>query len=75
MPRRPRIARAPPHSPRPHDLLREAIRQTRREGFRIVHYAIQNDHLHMLVEADDTVRLTNGMKSFAVRVAMRINGA
>jgi len=56
-----------------HDLLREAIRDTRRDGFRIVHYSIQNDHLHMLVEADDVARLTNGMKSFAVRVAMRVN--
>ena len=42
-----------------------------REDFRIVHYSIQNDHLHMLVEADDARALTNGMKSFVVRVAMR----
>ncbi len=56
-----------------HKLLRAAIAATRREGFRIVHYSIQNDHLHMLVEADDTRALTNGMKSFAVRVAMRVN--
>jgi len=56
-----------------HDLLRAAIAATRREGFRIVHYSIQNDHLHMLVEADDERALTNGMKSFAVRVAMRVN--
>ncbi|MEA2753379.1 MAG: REP-associated tyrosine transposase [Myxococcales bacterium] len=56
-----------------HNLLREAIRATRRDGFRIVHYSIQNDHLHMLVEADDALRLTNGMKSFAVRVAMLVN--
>ncbi len=56
-----------------HRLLKEAIRTTRREGFRIVHYSIQNDHLHMLVEADDARCLTNGMKSFAVRVAMRVN--
>ena len=56
-----------------HDVLRAAIAATRREGFRIVHYSIQNDHLHMLVEADDARALTNGMKSFAVRVAMRVN--
>ena len=56
-----------------HGLLREAIAETRRDGFRIVHYSIQNDHLHLLVEADDALRLTNGMKSFAVRVAMRVN--
>ena len=56
-----------------HRLLREAIRTTRREGFRIVHYSIQSDHLHMLVEADDARALANGMTSFAVRVAMRVN--
>jgi putative transposase len=56
-----------------HRLLRDAIRDTRRDGFRIVHYSVQNDHLHLLVEADDALRLTNGMKSFAVRVAMRVN--
>jgi putative transposase len=56
-----------------HELLKKAIRDTRRDGFRIVHYSIQNDHLHLLVEADDARLLTNGMKSFAVRVAMRVN--
>jgi len=56
-----------------HKLLCAAIAATRRGGFRIVHYSIQNDHLHMLVEADDARALTNGMKSFAVRVAMRVN--
>ncbi len=56
-----------------HALLREAIRETRRDGFRIVHYSVQADHLHLLVEADDALRLSNGMKSFAVRVAMRVN--
>ncbi len=58
---------------RVHRLLRDAICATRRDGFRIVHYSVQNDHLHLLVEADDALRLTNGMKSFAVRVAMRVN--
>ena len=56
-----------------HRLIREAIRATRREGFRIVQYSVQADHLHLLIEADDPVTLTNGMRSFAVRVAMRVN--
>ena len=56
-----------------HNLVREAIALTRRDGFRIVHYSIQNDHIHLLVEAETALLLTNGMKSFAVRVAMRIN--
>jgi REP element-mobilizing transposase RayT len=61
-------------SERLHNLLREAIRQTRREGFRIIHYSVQADHVHLVIEAHDGTILTNGMRSFAVRVAMRVNG-
>jgi putative transposase len=60
-------------SQRLHALLKEAIRDTRREGFRITHYSVQQDHLHFVVEADDPTTLTNGMRSFAVRIAMRVN--
>jgi REP element-mobilizing transposase RayT len=60
-------------SDRLHRLLREAIRSTRREGFRIVHYSVQADHVHLVVEADDPIALTSGMRSFSVRVAMRVN--
>jgi REP element-mobilizing transposase RayT len=56
-----------------HAELREAVRQTRREDFRIVQYSVQNDHVHMLVEADDSAALSAGMKSFAVRAARRLN--
>ena len=56
-----------------HRLLRDAIRDTRRQGFRIVQYSVQADHVHLIVEADDPTVLTNGMRSFSVRVAMRVN--
>lgn len=56
-----------------HQLLLAAIRDTRREGFRIVHYSVQADHVHLLVEAVDATTLTNAMRSFCVRVAMRMN--
>jgi REP element-mobilizing transposase RayT len=56
-----------------HRLIREAIRETRRQGFRIVEYSVQADHLHLLIEADDATILTSGMRSLAVRVAMRVN--
>jgi len=55
------------------DLLESAIRDTHREGFRITHYSVQSDHVHIIVEARDRAALTNGMRSFAVRVAMRVN--
>lgn len=52
-----------------------AIRATRPEGFRIVHFSVQADHLHALVEADDNASLTRGMRSFTVRVVRRVNRA
>jgi REP element-mobilizing transposase RayT len=56
-----------------HRLLCQAIKDTRRDGFRIVHYSVQADHVHLIVEAVDAPTLTNGMRSFAVRIAMRVN--
>ncbi len=40
-----------------------------RPGFRVVHYSIQDDHAHFLVEAQGKVCLANGMKSLAARFA------
>lgn len=59
---------------RVHGVLKRAIRATRRVGFRITHYSIQSDHVHFIIEADDPTSLTNGMRSLAVRIAMRVNG-
>ena len=53
--------------------IRDTCAQRSREGFRIVEYSIQSDHVHLIIEADDNLRLARGMQSFAVRVAMRIN--
>ena len=54
-------------------LLERAIRDTRRDGFRIVEYSLQADHVHLMVEAEDKATLTNGMRSFMIRVAVRLN--
>ena len=45
----------------------------RRPGFRVIHYSIQNDHAHFLVEAAGALRLANGMKSLAARFARCVN--
>jgi REP element-mobilizing transposase RayT len=47
--------------------------RVRGEAFRLVHYSIQADHIHLVVEADEHDDLSNGMRSFAIRVALRIN--
>jgi REP element-mobilizing transposase RayT len=42
-------------------------------GMRVVHYSIQGSHLHLVVEADDTVALSRGMQGLCVRIARRLN--
>ena len=44
-----------------------------RPGFRVVHYSIQDNHAHFLVEADDKTTLANGMKSLGARFARCVN--
>ena len=56
------------------DALEHAFRAGReRFGFRLVQYSVQNDHLHLVVEADDRRALTRGMKGLLVRVARALN--
>ncbi len=42
--------------------------------FRVVHFSVQADHLHLLVEAGDKRTLSAGMRGLAVRIARRVNG-
>jgi REP element-mobilizing transposase RayT len=56
-----------------HEEIQAAVRRTRREDFRVVHYSVQADHVHLIVEAEDGGALSNGMRSLAIRIAMRIN--
>jgi putative transposase len=44
-----------------------------REGFRIVHFSVQGNHLHLVVETHDEVRLARGLQGFAVWMARRLN--
>jgi len=53
----------------------DAVRTTRRKDFRVVEYSIQDDHLHLIVEADDKDALARGMKSFSVRANRLFNAA
>jgi len=46
-----------------------------RNGFRLVHYSIQADHLHALVEADGREALGSGMRRLAIRFAQAVNRA
>lgn len=46
-----------------------------RGEFRLVHYSLQEDHAHLLVEARDRGALARGMKSLGARLARAVNRA
>jgi hypothetical protein len=43
------------------------------ERFRIVHFSVQWDHVHLVVEASDKRALLSGIRSVAIRVARYVN--
>ena len=44
-----------------------------RFGFRLVHYSVQGNHLHFIVEANDRRALSQGMQALTVRMARALN--
>jgi REP element-mobilizing transposase RayT len=44
-----------------------------RRGFRLVHYSVQTNHLHLIVEASDARALARAMQGLAVRLARKLN--
>ena len=44
-----------------------------RGTFRLTHYAVLNDHLHLLVEAADRASLSRGLQGLAIRIAKALN--
>jgi REP element-mobilizing transposase RayT len=44
-----------------------------RHGFRVVHYSIQRDHVHLLIEARNNYTIACGMKSVGARVGKLVN--
>ncbi len=50
-------------------------RAKERLGVRIVHYSVQRDHLHLIVEAEDARSLSRAMQGLSVRIAKALNRA
>jgi hypothetical protein len=44
-----------------------------RGRFRLVHYSIQSNHVHLIVEAASALDLASGMKSIGARLARAVN--
>jgi REP element-mobilizing transposase RayT len=57
-------------------MVRAAIAKTsaRRGGtFRVVHFSVQDNHVHLIVEADDTAALIAGVRGLSISIAKRVN--
>jgi len=54
---------------------RAAFAKTSNERFRLLHYSVQRDHVHLLVEGDGPAELRCGIQGLAIRVAKAINRA
>lgn len=53
--------------------IRESIKLAHTEHFRILHFSVMPDHLHLLVEADNKRYLSRGMQGLKVRLSRRLN--
>lgn len=50
-----------------------AIKKARMIGLKIIHYTLEYDHVHLLVEADSKAELGSGMQSFGITFSKGIN--
>lgn len=58
-----------------HAIRRSLYAVVERSDFRIVHISLERDHLHLIVEADDHVALSAGVRAFESSAAQRLNRA
>jgi REP element-mobilizing transposase RayT len=54
-------------------VVRSAIGAAHKEDFRVVHFSVQTNHLHLVVEADDRRALGRGMQGLKIRLTRRLN--
>jgi putative transposase len=53
--------------------LRDAIGAASGELFRVVHFSVRHDQVHLLVEADTRQALIRGLQGLAIRLARAVN--
>jgi REP element-mobilizing transposase RayT len=53
--------------------LLQALLDSNSAHFGVVHYSLQDNHVHLIVEAVSTAALVSGMRGLMVRVARRVN--
>ena len=56
-------------------MLRRGLARASGRHFRVIHFSVQTDHVHVLVEATDTYALSRGLQGLAIRLARAVNRA
>jgi len=56
-----------------HEIERTFAAGCTRPGFRLVHYSLQGNHAHLVVEAQDPIALGRGMMAIGARLARAVN--
>ena len=55
--------------------VQRAIAASHKAAFRVVHFSVQTDHIHLIAEGDEVNALVRGLQGLAVRCAKAINRA
>jgi hypothetical protein len=55
--------------------VRRSLAASHKDAFRVVHFSVQSDHVHLVVEGDAHVALVRGLQGLAVRCAKAVNRA
>jgi putative transposase len=55
--------------------IRAALGSASGRTFRVLHFSVQADHVHLLVEAGDREALSRGLRGLAIRLARAVNRA
>jgi REP element-mobilizing transposase RayT len=53
--------------------LREVFRKAQKDSFRLCHFVVMGNHVHLICEADDATALSRGVQGLAIRFARRVN--
>ena len=56
-------------------LLQRSLAASHKAAFRVVHFSVQTDHIHLVAEGDEVDALVRGLQGLAVRCAKAINRA
>lgn len=54
-------------------ILKRAILNARKQGLKVIHFSLEYDHVHLLIEAENNHILGKGMQAFGVTLSKAIN--